>query len=71
MKPKNESKLEQVKQFLQGNGLFITEFPNGQLQVDKVNLWVTSEKWHDPLHNVKGVGVNSFIEYVTGQGKGV
>lgn len=65
MKPQNENKLESVKNFLKGNGLFISEFPNGQLQVDKVNLWVTSEKWHDPLKNIKGVGVNSFIEYVT------
>jgi hypothetical protein len=64
VRDKKEVKLQSVKQFLTDNGIFFTEYPNGQLKADSVNLWITSEKWYDEASQEKGVGVNSFIAHL-------
>lgn len=64
MNEKNNSKLEQVKNYLNNNGIFFTEHANGQLKADKVNLWVTTEKWFDEKTNEKGLGINTFINHL-------
>ena len=64
MNAKNESKLQSVKQFLTDRGIHFVEYPNGQLKADKVNLWVTSEKWYDEQTGDKGAGVNSFVAHL-------
>lgn len=65
MRQSKEEKTKAVLEFLRGHGLFVNDKGNGHLIVDKVNLWATSEKWYDPMTNAQGIGVNSFLEYVT------
>ena len=57
-------KLDKAKKFLDSKGIMYYEFKNGQLQVDQINYWATTEKWYDPIRNVKGVGMNSFIKHL-------
>lgn len=64
MNDKNEAKLQSVKNFLTDNRIHFTEHTNGQLKADKVNLWVTNEKWYDERTGDKGVGVNSFVAHL-------
>ena len=64
MKESTVDKIECVKKHLYTNGIFVNEFANGHLKVDTVNLWATSEKWHDTKTGNKGVGVNSFITHL-------
>ena len=64
MNTKTQNKVDQVKSFLDKQGVFYLELNNGQLQVDGVNLWSTTQKWHDPKTNQKGEGVNSFLSYI-------
>ena len=63
MKETTVEKIERVKQFLDKQGVFYTEFANGHLKVDKCNLWATSEKWNNG-GDVSGVGLNSFIQHL-------
>lgn len=69
MNDKNKTKLESIKTFLNQQGIFYTEYPNGQLKVDGINLWATSEKWFDEKTGDKGVGVNSFITHFKNESK--
>lgn len=46
-------------------GLFYTEAPNEQIIVDRVSIWLKKEKWYDPIEKVKGLGVNSYLKYIT------
>ena len=64
MTPKNEEKLRKVKNLLDDKGIFYNTFANGQLQVDNVNLWVTSEKFYDTKTGYIGNGINSFLQYL-------
>lgn len=64
MKSKNETKVEFVKNVLEKEGIYYTEFANGQFQVDKINFWATTEKWYDTINKESGVGLNSFITRV-------
>lgn len=64
MNLKNENKLNNVKQYLDKLGLFYLEYPNGQLQIDSVNFWVTTEKFYDTRTGYKGEGINAFIAYI-------
>jgi hypothetical protein len=64
MNAKNEAKLQSVKKFLVDSGIHFIEHANGQLKSDKVNLWVTTEKWYDEKTHEKGEGVNSFVAHL-------
>lgn len=67
MNDKNEAKLQSVKQFLTDNGIHFIEYPNGQLNADKVNLWATNERWerwYDAQTGKQGMGVNSFVAHL-------
>ena len=61
---KNESKLKKAKDFLDKKDIFYTEMANGQIQVDSVNLWVTTEKFYDTKTGFKGNGINAFVKYL-------
>jgi hypothetical protein len=67
MNAKNIKKLEAAKKVMYERNIIFRELPNGQLQVDKVNFWATSEKWFDPNTDTKGVGINSFIKHLKDQ----
>lgn len=64
MKAKNEMKLDNAKRFLEDKGIMFLELKNGQLQVDRINFWATTDKWYDPIRNIKGIGMNSFIKHL-------
>ena len=64
MNPDTLIKIEKSKRFLEENNILYVEYANGQLQVDGINYWATSEKWFDAGDNVKGKGLNSFIKYL-------
>lgn len=64
MKENKIDKIEKVKRFLDNKGYFYDEKNGGQLVIDGVNLWSTTEKWYDPQTGEKGKGVNSFIKYI-------
>lgn len=64
MKSKNETKLQKAKEFLDKRDIFYIEFPNGQLQIDSVNLWVTTEKFYDTKAGYKGQGINAMVKYL-------
>lgn len=66
MSDKKAGKVEKVKAYFDGKGLFYDEKGNGQLVFDgRFNLWSTTEKWHDSLTNMTGVGINSFLKHLT------
>ena len=69
MNNKNELKLKKAKEFLDKKDIFYIELANGQLQVDTVNLWVTTEKFYDTKNGAKGQGINSFVKYLKDNGK--
>lgn len=60
MNQKNEAKLKNVKAMLDNKGIFYTEFANGQLSIDGIMLWATSEVFYDSKNSIKGQGINSF-----------
>lgn len=64
MSEKNQKKVEMAKSFLEKQNIFFTELNNGQLQVDGVNFWATTEKWYDPKTSERGKGMNTFIKYL-------
>ena len=64
MRNYKEYKLEEAKNTLDKSGYEYRELPNGQLQVNGINFWATSEKFHDPKSNYKGDGLRSFISYL-------
>lgn len=65
MSEKTLTKIESAKETLTSRGIVFRELPNGQLQVDGINFWATKEKWYDPRNDVRGVGMNSFIKYLS------
>jgi len=58
------NKTLRAKSIIEQSGYIVKEFPNGQLQVDTVNFWATSEKWYDTARNIKGQGINSYLTYL-------
>lgn len=50
---KNISKLDKVKDTLDKRDIIYDKYANGQLQVDGVNYWCTSQKWYDPKNGEK------------------
>lgn len=65
MKDKNEMKLRAVKDMLDKRGVFYLELANGQLQIDTVNLWVTTEKYYNTKTGEKGQGINACMKYLS------
>lgn len=61
---KNLDKLNFVKEILDKRDVIYRELKNGQLQIDTVNLWATTEKWYDTKSGAKGQGINSLIKYL-------
>jgi hypothetical protein len=61
---KKQNKVDEARAILDKQGIIYKEMQYGQLQVDKVNFWATTEKWHDPVRKVKGVGINSFLTHL-------
>lgn len=64
MKDGKQDKHESVKAQLDKLFIDYTEYPNGQLKVDTVNLWTTTEKWYDEELKMGGRGVNDFIVHL-------
>ena len=58
------NKTLRAKSIIEQSGYIVKEFPNGQLQVDTVNFWATSEKWYDTARNIKGQGIISYLTYL-------
>lgn len=64
MNENNLKKLEFAKKNLKNLGVIFRELPNGQLQVDSVNFWATTEKWYDTKRQIRGQGINSFVKHL-------
>lgn len=64
MKEETLNRVTSAKSYLKEMGIFFRELNNGQLQVDGINFWATTEKWYDPKDNEKGIGMNSFLNYL-------
>lgn len=64
MNIKNKNKLKNIKSIFEKENIIYKELKNGQIQIDKVNFWATTEKWYDPIRNKKGAGINSFLKYL-------
>lgn len=61
---KKQTKVEAAKSILDEKGIIYSEMQYGQLQVDRINYWATTEKWHDPIRKEKGVGLNTFLTHL-------
>lgn len=59
-----EYKLEEAKNALDKSGYEYRELPNGHLQVNRINYWATSEKFHDPDTGYRNDGLRAFIAYL-------
>lgn len=64
MNRKNLEKLNFAKEILDKRNAIYRELKNGQLQIDTVNFWATTEKWYDTKSGLKGQGINSLIKYL-------
>lgn len=64
MKESKLEMLENAKAALDKYGYDYRELPNGHLQVGRINYWATSEKYHDPDTNKKGLGLKSLLSYL-------
>lgn len=64
MNQKNLDKLRFAKEILDKRNVIYRELKNGQLQIDTVNFWATTEKWYDTKSGVKGQGINSLLKYL-------
>jgi hypothetical protein len=67
MTEKTKKKIEKAQDLFNQKGLIYDELSNGQLKVDTVNFWATTEKWYDPKTGTKGQGINSFFVYLKEQ----
>jgi hypothetical protein len=61
IKKKKENKVKITISIFKKEGLYYTQYPNGQIQIDKINYWATTEKWYDNVTGKSGVGINSFL----------
>lgn len=64
MNEKSLIKVNFAKSVLNDKGIIFRELVNGQLKIDTVNFWATTEKWHDTKSGTKGQGINSFIRFL-------
>lgn len=64
MSQKSLDKLNFAKKILGKRNVIYRELKNGQLQIDTVNFWATTEKWYDTKSGVRGQGINSLIKYL-------
>lgn len=64
MSEKKKLMIKRAKDILDRKEIYYIEMDNGQLQVDGVNYWCTSEKFYNPKTGVKGVGFNAFIKHL-------
>ena len=46
-------------------GIFYEESKNDCITVDRVSIWMKKEKWYDPIKDVKGIGINSYLKYIS------
>lgn len=60
---KNQEKCNKIKSILDDKNIIYEEKANGQLNVDKISYWTTTDKWYDPVTGARGLGINSFIMY--------
>lgn len=59
-----EERCKQVLKDLVYLGYEVKQYPNYQLQVKGVNLWVGTGKWFDPATSHGGDSVHSFLNYL-------
>ena len=45
--------------------VFYEESKNDCITVDRVSIWMKKEKWYDPIKDVKGIGINSYLKYIS------
>lgn len=45
--------------------IFYVESKNDCITVDRTSIWLKKEKWYDPIQNVKGIGINSYLNHIT------
>jgi hypothetical protein len=64
MNEKGKNKTKIFKDIFNNEGIKFIEYPNGQLKVDKVNFWCTTEKWYDEKLRIGNVGINSFLKHI-------
>lgn len=64
MNEKNIEKVNFAKKVLADRNIIYKELKNGQLQIDTVNYWATTEKWYDTATGKKGKGINGLIKYL-------
>lgn len=50
-------------------GILYREKDNGHFLIDTVNYWATTEKWYDPINDIRGQGMNSFLDHLRSQGR--
>lgn len=62
------NKKELLTKKLDELGLFYVESENEQITVDRVSIWLKKEKWYDPIKQVKGIGINSYLKYINKKG---
>lgn len=46
-------------------GIFYEESKNDCITVDRVSIWMKKEKWYDPIKDIKGIGINSYLKYIS------
>lgn len=61
---KKQSILNNTKQIFESKGIVYEEKANGHLKIDYVDYWATTSKWYDPVKEVRGVGLNSFLNHL-------
>lgn len=66
---KNQAKVDKMKEVLNNKGIIFEEKANGQLNIDKISFWATTDKWYDPATGNKGLGINSLLMYIEAKNK--
>lgn len=64
MKESKIKLVEESKQMLKDRMHLVEEKSNGHLRVCGCDFWATSGKWYDPIKNIKGEGLRSFIQHI-------
>lgn len=61
---KKENKTNNIIKILQDRLHYVEQMANGQIKVNGVDFWCTTEKFWDAKAKVKGRGLKNFIEYL-------
>ena len=56
---------EILKGVLDSEGIKYREDVNNQICIGTLSIWMKRHKWYDSRTGVKGVGMESFMEYLT------